>query len=100
MLAGYIPIRASDVNDDTGNVDTTDCTWVTALGNATAAPCNTGATSADATVAIPLACAPTCAASPAKPTGGTANGIKAEATDIAPEWYPAIAATSWAHISI
>ncbi len=91
MLAGYMPAWATESNDCTGRPAAADCTAVTAPGTPATAPSNTGDTAADAAVAAPATCAPTCDAkpvtcddSPAKLAGGKLNGVNVEATDVAP----------------
>jgi hypothetical protein len=81
MLAGYIPIWATDVNGCNPEAadSTVDSADITA-GAAAVAACTTGARAA-------VACAPSCVSKPDNPailSGGKLNCAIVEATDVAP----------------
>ncbi len=95
MLAGYIPIWATDVNDCNG---TADCnadsaaaglatTAATSVINAGPTDDNVLVASAPSEDASATTFAPTCdtqPVNPAKLSGGTLNGVNVAATDVAP----------------
>ncbi|BCR46340.1 hypothetical protein VNDN067_32180 [Mycobacterium tuberculosis] len=87
VVIGDVRMRTGRNNIDAccnGSCDTSDCIPLITVGTDAIAPSTTGVTAADAVVAIPATWVPTCAANPAKLTGGRLNGANVAATDFAP----------------
>ncbi|RFZ56409.1 hypothetical protein MSS2_01847 [Mycobacterium marinum] len=84
MLAGYMPIWATDITESNGTAAAADCTPATTPGSPAIAPSAAGEIAAVIAVAAPATCALIPAARPAKSNGGVLNGVNAAATEVAP----------------